>query len=620
MKKIVSALTAIAMLLAFSTVPVSAIPHLTEGDAVSFTLDTVEAEPDSDVSVSLRLEGNYSATALTVFVEYPTDMLTNKGSLKKGEVWYDIVDAEGMVQQNINNPGRIGFMAIVPDGAFSAEGTVFTIEFHVSADAAPGTEIMLSLTVSQFTYDELSGNVIHIPFTAQDGKITIPASPAVTATPEPTETPEPISTPEPTPELDTVAFAVETVHADPDSEVSLALSLSGSYSATALTVFLEYDPALLVISGELEHGAVWSAINDVNGMVQTNTAASGRIGFMAIVPEGDFGAEGILFTMRFQVSAEAEYGSTIPVTLSVSQFTYDELSGNVVHIPFTAESGAVVINDEPIVTPTPEPIPVDIRITEAEAEPGEEVSVSLEMTGEYSATALTVFVDYDPALLTLTGDLEPGAVWQDINGKEGLIQQNTGTPGRIGFMAIVAEGDFNTEGTVFTMHFTVSSEAQPGTVIPLALTVSQFTYDHIDGTVEAILYTAENGHIIVTEPRPTVTFIDGLTGEIIAVVKVDEGADAIPPIPPEHTYYIFRRWDGDYTSVTANVTVTAVYVPLGDADLSDVTQLADATELVAYLLNIRPLSDEALFRADANRDSTVDILDVAAICAIALNQ
>ena len=329
MKRFISSLVALVMLLSILARPVSAAGNSIVKDAVSLTLDSVEAEPDTDVNISLKINGAYTATALTVFVDYDPSLLANKGALQKGNVWYSILDVDGMVQTSVNTPGRIGFMAIVADGDFSDTGTIFTIKFHVSANAQAGTTISLTLTVDQFTYDEISGNVIPINYTATDGAVIIPGEPDPTTPPA----------------SDPVELVLQTVEADPDTDVNVSLTIDGAYTATALTVFVDYDPSLLTNKGALQKGNVWHSILDVDGMVQTSVNTPGRIGFMAIVADGDFSDTGTIFTIKFHVSADAEPGTIIPLTLTVDQFTYDEISGNVIPVPYNATNGAVSINE-----------------------------------------------------------------------------------------------------------------------------------------------------------------------------------------------------------------------------------------------------------------------------------
>ncbi len=57
-----------------------------------------------------------------------------------------------------------------------------------------------------------------------------------------------------------------------------------------------------------------------------------------------------------------------------------------------------------------------------------------------------------------------------------------------------------------------------------------------------------------------VTFIDGDTNEVISVEEVQEGLSATAPTPNEHENRLFSKWEGNYTNVTKDETVTAIYV------------------------------------------------------------
>ena len=57
-----------------------------------------------------------------------------------------------------------------------------------------------------------------------------------------------------------------------------------------------------------------------------------------------------------------------------------------------------------------------------------------------------------------------------------------------------------------------------------------------------------------------VTFEDA-EGAIIAEQVVAYGTDAIAPEPPELTGYVFDGWDGTFTAVTEDMTITATYAP-----------------------------------------------------------
>ena len=57
----------------------------------------------------------------------------------------------------------------------------------------------------------------------------------------------------------------------------------------------------------------------------------------------------------------------------------------------------------------------------------------------------------------------------------------------------------------------------------------------------------------------TVTFFDGVTGEVLKTEKVEKGKDAQPPETPVHAGYTFTGWDGDYTNITGRTDITAKY-------------------------------------------------------------
>ena len=57
----------------------------------------------------------------------------------------------------------------------------------------------------------------------------------------------------------------------------------------------------------------------------------------------------------------------------------------------------------------------------------------------------------------------------------------------------------------------------------------------------------------------TVTFVDGDTNKKISSVRVREGLSAGTPTPPKHEGRVFDKWEGTYTNVRSNQTVTAIY-------------------------------------------------------------
>ncbi len=71
---------------------------------------------------------------------------------------------------------------------------------------------------------------------------------------------------------------------------------------------------------------------------------------------------------------------------------------------------------------------------------------------------------------------------------------------------------------------------------------------------EDVTYT-----VTYTKNVYTVTFVDGFNGETIDTQSVEYGSDAVAPAIPEHEGYHFVQWDTDFTNVTSDLTVTAIY-------------------------------------------------------------
>ena len=59
--------------------------------------------------------------------------------------------------------------------------------------------------------------------------------------------------------------------------------------------------------------------------------------------------------------------------------------------------------------------------------------------------------------------------------------------------------------------------------------------------------------------RHTVTFIDGYDNSVIDKVTVNDGLSAGAPTPRVHEKKLFIKWDGTYTNVKSDQTVTAIY-------------------------------------------------------------
>ena len=59
----------------------------------------------------------------------------------------------------------------------------------------------------------------------------------------------------------------------------------------------------------------------------------------------------------------------------------------------------------------------------------------------------------------------------------------------------------------------------------------------------------------------TVSFVDGHDGKTITTARIPYGGNATPPTKPHHDGYTPTSWDGDYTDVTSDRTITLNYRP-----------------------------------------------------------
>ena len=147
-------------------------------EAVHFELETVKTKPGDDISVNFSVNGTYEAHGFRVFIRYDQSLLslsTDK-PLMHGNVWDQIVYNGGLANSDVASvPGQIGFAAIMPDAGFSASGTIFTINFHVSEDAAVDTVIPLTISVQEFNNFPSGGAETPIPFYVTHGNVEIPA-------------------------------------------------------------------------------------------------------------------------------------------------------------------------------------------------------------------------------------------------------------------------------------------------------------------------------------------------------------------------------------------------------------------------------------------------------------
>lgn len=145
-------------------------------NAVQFTVDEVSTSYGCDAAVSLSIDGEYEANALTVCVTYDAEVLA-LSDLSMGEVWIDMLEQDATITVNTDEAGCIRLVANIPAETISSTGTLFTMNFHISGDVELGTDLPITVEVSEFFVSPIGGSDIPIPYAATNGVIHVNAIP-----------------------------------------------------------------------------------------------------------------------------------------------------------------------------------------------------------------------------------------------------------------------------------------------------------------------------------------------------------------------------------------------------------------------------------------------------------
>ena len=153
-----------------------------------------------------------------------------------------------------------------------------------------------------------------------------------------------------------------------------------------------------------------------------------------------------------------------------------------------------------------DPNAVRFEIEKVRSQPGADVSVKLNIEGEYEAHTLTVYVFFDAEKLSLTSSgLTKGDIWMQMLMNSGtVLTDTTSVPGKIGLVAIMPADSFSGSGTLFTMNFHVADDVELETEIPITIQIVQFTNFPDGGEESPISHYIVNGGIEI----PSFTFGD----------------------------------------------------------------------------------------------------------------
>ena len=388
---------------------------------------------------------------------------------------------------------------------------------------------------------------------------------------------------------DVAGLTVETVEANPGDTVSVSVTLSGQYLANALTMFLYYDAdKISVTSQPFTMGQAWMNLLMSGVTVQSEAGVEGRLGFV-MASAVSFNQTGELFKANFVVHDDVEPGTRIPLTLIVESFDYLDDEDQVFHVDYTANNGEIIIPGE-------EPTPI------------------------YSV----VFKDWDGTIISeqyIESGSSASAPSEPIRDGYTFIGWDRDFADVQSDMVITAQYQINS----YTITYNVNGEfyAEQTYEYGAAVTVPEYTVPEghtFSGWNVPEIMPAENLVLNATLAVITyeVTFVDGVTGNIIAVITVEHGNDAVAPEAPEHEGYIFDSWNGEYTNVTTDLTITAEYLLIGDVNGDGIVNTVDAVLILRYSMGLINIEFDTR-SIDINGDGIVDISDAVLILRIAMN-
>ena len=254
-------------------------------------------------------------------------------------------------------------------------------------------------------------------------------------------------------------------------------------------------------------------------------------------------------------------------------------------------------------------------------------SVTGSIFAGHTLCVLHYFATWSPECITEMGYMQTLRDNYDLSevGVYGLLFEDaTSTPAAC--RALLEEGGFNYTclrlDSVLTQLVTQYAMIPQTFIVDMSGTVIEHyagcfeSYDQLEQIVENQL-----GH---PGEYYMVTFVDGLTNEVIIRVAVPHGGSAVPPTPPEHSGYVFSGWDGNYQNVTENTTVTAVYVDdgsgcqMGDVDMDGSITVTDALIILRHAMGIN-LTEGVELYGDVNESGGIDVTDALIVLRMAMH-
>ncbi len=200
---------------------------------------------------------------------------------------------------------------------------------------------------------------------------------------------------------------------------------------------------------------------------------------------------------------------------------------------------------------------VTIAVGTASAVPGSQeaatVPVFIEAGAAYEAHSLDIILDFDPAMLMVTG-VSNGSLWYELPDDAQMTCDYRSHPGRVFITVLCPTQGFSGSGVLKNIKFVMAEGCAVDQLV--TLTVNEFVCFPPDGAPQDIPHAVQNGAVTVA----------GQSSVLIGDVNLD----------------------GDVT-------------------------FADVSELYSILTGVSTPSDESMLAADVNDDGEVTFADVSVL-------
>ncbi len=345
-------------------------------------------------------------------------------------------------------------------------------------------------------------------------------------------------------------LSVPNASGEPGRTATIAINLSDGSGISALSFTLNFDPAVLSISGPsaVSRGTL---VPD-NFSISANTARAGQVSILISppiqTPLPTFrSGSGSVVVLTVQVASGARVGATSPLTLSGISAS----DANANSVPITPQNGTFTVGT-----------PRTLSVPDAQGAPGSTVTIPVTLSDGTNVSALQFTLSFNPAVLTpaanpvARGSLVPSGF---------TVSANTATAGQI---TVVISPPVQTptptfasgSGPVAVITFQVASGATPGATSPLTLSNIAAS----DREANAVAITAQNG-----------------TFTVLAVRRGDINQDGV--INVQDLILLIRHLTGE--SPLSGAALQAADVN-GDGQVN----VQDVVRLIQHLTGERPLA------------------------------